>query len=85
MMKSVLVGTISVSLYMMYQFMMRDSETQTSPVTKKETINQVFTVLKKELRESFSIELPKDSKDGLITKEFFVKMHALIYKYKKYG
>ena len=42
-------------------------------------------MLKKELRESFSIELPKDSKDGLITKEFFVKMHALIYKYKKYG
>jgi hypothetical protein len=45
----------------------------------------VITALKKELRENFPIEMPRDSEDGLIQKEFFVKMHTLIYKYKKYG
>jgi hypothetical protein len=40
--------------------------------------------LKKELRNDFSNRIPRDD-DGLPKKEFFVKMHALIYKYKKYG
>ena len=42
-------------------------------------------LLKKELRANFSIETPKDPEDGLMTREFFVRMHVLIYKYKKYG
>jgi len=45
----------------------------------------VFSELKKELRANFSFETPKDPEDGLMTREFFVRMHVLIYKYKKYG
>jgi hypothetical protein len=37
------------------------------------------------MRENYPIEMPKDPKDGLISKDFFVKIHALIYRYKKYG
>ena len=55
------------------------------PVSKEQTIEQVFSVLKKELREEYSIDMPKDPKDGLIDKNFFIKMHSLIYRYKKYG
>jgi hypothetical protein len=48
-------------------------------------MNQVIKALKKEMRESFPIEMPKDPEDGLIQKDFFVKIHTLIYRYKKYG
>ena len=46
-------------------------------------MNQVFAELKKELEE-FSIDMPKDS-DGYIEKNFFIKLHTIIYKFKKYG
>ena len=72
-MKSVLVGSLSVSLYVLYLYMMKDSETSTSTMTKDQTINSVFIALKKELRDNYPIEMPRDPEDGLISKEFFVR------------
>ena len=54
-------------------------------MTKDQTINSVFIALKKELRDNYPIEMPRDPEDGLISKEFFVRQHSLIYKFKKYG
>ena len=36
-----------------------------------------------ELRQKFSFDAPRQ--DGILTKQFFIDIHALIYKYKKYG
>ena len=86
MLKSALAGGAAMSLYMFYSYLNRSYDVSSSePMTKDQTINQVITALKKELRENFPIEMPRDPEDGLIEKEFFIKMHTLIYKYKKYG
>jgi hypothetical protein len=64
----------------------RSSDVNGSDImTKEHTLDQVFDQLKKDLRSNFSFETPKDQEDGLLTREFFVRMHVLIYKYKKYG
>ena len=59
-------------------------------------MKQFFGELKKELQQ-YKIDLPKDEKTGEITsrsqadeygfinKDFFVTLHTIIYKYKKYG
>ena len=73
-------------MYVFYNYLTKTFEVSSSePMSKEQTINQVFTALKKEMRESFPIEMPKDAEDGLIQKDFFVKIHTLIYRYKKYG
>lgn len=82
--RSTLAGCAAVAMYLAYSMMNRESEV-TGIQTKEETVNQVFLELKKELRSNFSFEMPKDNEDGLITREFFIKLHVLIYKYKKYG
>ena len=51
--------------------------------TKEVAIRQVLNELKKELREEYSVRFERE--DGLPSKDFFVKIHTLIYKYKKYG
>tara|TARA_B110000305_G_C18990864_1_gene426051 strand:+ start:236 stop:451 length:216 start_codon:yes stop_codon:yes gene_type:complete len=42
-----------------------------------------FDELKKDLQQ-YKIEIPKDE-NGFIKKDFFVTLHMIIYKYKKYG
>ena len=53
-------------------------------LSKEATMAQVKNELKKELKLTFPINVPRDQ-DGLPTKEFFIKIHTIIYKYKKYG
>lgn len=71
-------------MYLAYAMISKSSEVS-STQCKEQTLSQVFSELKKELRANFSFETPKDQEDGLLTREFFIKMHVLIYKYKKYG
>ena len=52
--------------------------------TKEETVTQVLSQLKKDLKSSFEFDQPRE-KDGFFTMNFFIKIHAMIYKYKKYG
>ena len=40
--------------------------------------------MKNELK-TYSIDIPRDAKDGLITKDFFLKIHEIMYKYRKFG
>ena len=47
-------------------------------------MKQVLDELKKELKDKFRID-PPHGDDGLLTKDFMIKMHILLYKYKKYG
>ena len=77
-----MAGCAAVALYLAYNMVNKSSEVTE---TKDATIDQVFSELKKELRGNFSFETPKDPEDGLLTRDFFVQMHVLIYKYKKYG
>ena len=54
-------------------------------LTKQESIKQVLDELKRELRKNFGPELQRNPDDGLFEKESFVKIHVLMYKYKKFG
>lgn len=81
-----MAGCAAVAMYLAYTMMRNSSEVNGSDnMSKEQTLDQVFSELKKELRQNFSFETPKDPEDGLLTREFFIKMHVLIYKYKKYG
>jgi hypothetical protein len=41
--------------------------------------------LKRDLRNNFEVDLKRDPSDGLFEKEAFVKIHVLMYKFKKFG
>lgn len=52
--------------------------------SKGQTIKMVIASLKQELKENFSIN-PTKGEDGILSKDFMVKLHTLIYKFKKYA
>ena len=81
-----LAGCAAVGLYITYKFFNAENEVSgiSDPSSKEGVINQVMTQLKKELRENHPIIVPRDQ-DGFPTKEFFLELHGLIYKYKLYG
>lgn len=41
--------------------------------------------MKRDLRNNFKPDLKKDPIDGLFEKDAFVKIHVLMYKFKKFG
>ena len=43
----------------------------------------VLDNLKKDLVKMFPIDPERE--DGLLSKDFMIKMHGMLYKYKKYG
>lgn len=52
---------------------------------KKSTMNRVIDNLKKELRRSHKCDPDHDPEDDLLSKSFMLKLHALLYKYKRYA
>lgn len=78
-----LIGTVAAGCYLSYCMLMKSEDELSGAELKEQTLTQVYTQLKKEL-QTYNIDLPKDS-NGLIDKNFFVKLHTLIYKFKKYG
>ena len=52
---------------------------------KEQYLKDVFQELKAELKAGYPIDAPRDREDGLFTRDFFIKIHELMYKYKKNG
>lgn len=65
--------------------MLFGTEVAATAQDKKTVMNRVLENLKTELKLRFEIEPLRSLEDGLLTKDFMVKMHTLIYKYKKYA
>ena len=87
MVHALVYGCIGLSLYCATTMLMSGSEEDGSygkPASKEDTIKMVLEALKQELRKDFEIELPRGA-DGLLEKETFVRIHSLMYKYRKYG
>lgn len=87
MVHALVYGCIGLSLYCATSMLMSGSEENGAlgkPASKEDTIKMVLAELKQELRKDFPIELPREA-DGLVEKETFVKIHSLMYKYKKFG
>lgn len=78
-----LIGSLAAGCYVSYCMLVKSEDELTDAQQKKQTMGQVYDELKKEL-ESYNIELPKTA-NGLINKDFFIKLHTIIYKYKQYG
>ena len=83
---SQIAGLSSIALLNLYAYMFEfDEEGMTPDQSKMAVKDKVFEELKKELKANYSIDPPRDSEDGLPTKDFFIKFHVTLYKYKKYG
>lgn len=83
--QATMAGLGAVILYSTYIGMTSDSEVQSPQEYKQDTLNKLIDGLKKDLRENFEIDPPRSKEDGLLTREFMIKMHTLLYRYKKYA
>ena len=87
--QAVLIGCVGVGLYatasMLNSMEEEEEGAEESPFNKKDSIKHVLSELKQEIRRDFPVNLPRDPSDGLVTKDMFVKIHCLIYRFKKYG
>ena len=79
---STMAATAVTATYVAYCMYTSSSEIS-STVSKEQTMKVFFDELKKDLQQ-YKIEIPKDE-NGFIEKDFFVTLHMIIYKYKKYG
>ena len=87
---ALLIGCVGVGLYCTSTMLTAPIEEEGSagggnPFGKEDSIKHVLSELKQEMRQGFPVNLPRDPSDGLVAKEVFIKMHCLIYRYKKYG
>lgn len=48
-------------------------------------MKKILDEFRQELTELFPLEPPRSPTDGLFTKEFFVKFHVILYRYRKTG
>ena len=90
--QALLLGCLGVGVYYTAVFLtapMEEENVEVAPnkkvLTREESIEQVLRELKRELRRDFAFEIPRDPGDGLFEKEVFLRMHCLMYKYKKFG
>ena len=85
--QSTLAGFTALGLYCTYAMLIGGSseEETTEIIDKKQTITNVLSNLKKELKTKFKIEPSRDEDDGILSRDFMVKMHTILYQYKKYG
>lgn len=87
--RALMVGCVGVGFYTINALLNREYaynelKIDHSNTNREEAIKDCLKSLKDELSK-YSSDLPRDPKDGLITREFYVKIHSLIYKYKKFG
>ena len=76
-----MAGFVAATTYVTYSKLSSSNEASTAQ-SREEIMKQFYEELKKELQK-YKIELPRD---GIyIKKDFFVTLHIIIYKYKKYG
>lgn len=79
-----IAGCAAVMLHYAHHALTGEDEGEANPTQSKEqTMKQVLAELKRELTK-FKID-PPHGEDGLLTKDFMIKMHILLYKFKKYG
>jgi hypothetical protein len=79
--QATLAGLGAMALYSAYALSDGAAAAGGGHVDKQQTAAEVLMNLKRELRSKFSSEPPR-SEDGLLTLEFMVGMHTLLYKYK---
>ena len=91
-MQAFLLGCLGVGVYYTAAFLtspMEEENVEASAeeqfLTREDSIKQVLTELKKELRRDFAYEIPRDPRENMFEKEAFIRMHCLMYKYKKFG
>ena len=78
---AVSAGLLSVALLQLYS---KYAEVETPAQLKKSALKSVEQNLRNDLKKEFKFDAPKDN-DGLFTKEFLIRLHTILYKYKKYG
>ena len=78
---SAAAGCLAALTYITYTVASNASQDQR--LTQKQAVHQLLSELKSELRKEHNFQPTRD--DGLFSKDFFVKLHYIIYKYKKYG
>ena len=85
--QSSLAGLTSLGIYFAYAMLSSSSTEEAKPncIDKNQAQDNILKQLKSELKTKFSIEPTRDDDDGLLSREFMVKMHTLLYQYKKYG
>lgn len=81
-----LIASLSglAAIGLVYSYNLIQVEGDTVKMLKKNTLAHVLESLKQELKK-FPIDPPRDDEDGILSKDFMLKMHSILYRYKKYG